>query len=220
MRQAQVVFLGVAFLFSIGARADRPLPFYDAKSLTPYWNFEKSSENRAFSPAVLDSLSLTDENGKPFTQKAFDGKVSLVNFFFRGCGSLCPMMMHKLQSLQSELRRRGADRDLEFFSFSVMPEQDSPAVLKKYAASHGMDLARWSLLTGDRKEIYRIGREIFQADRSPRGVRGDFIHSSNVYLLDSERRIRGIYDTQNTEQMGFLEQDIVRLERENAPVRK
>jgi hypothetical protein len=34
---------------------------------------------------------------------------------------------------------------------------------------------------------------------------------SNVYLLDSQRHIRGIYDTQNAKQRAFLVQDVKKL---------
>jgi protein SCO1/2 len=102
---------------------------------------------------------------------------------------------------------------VRFYSFSVTPEQDTPQVLKDYGKERGFDLSNWMLLTGERDAIFRVGREIFKADRSVGAQKtpDSFIHSDNLYLLDQKLRIRGIYSSGSSKQVEYLAQDIRRL---------
>lgn len=76
-----------------------------------------------------------------------------------------------------------------------MPEVDLPEKLLKYGRDLGADGSRWLFLTGDRAKIYELARGSFFADAGPRFKRDaeDFLHTENFYLLDRQRRIRGVY---------------------------
>jgi protein SCO1 len=99
------------------------------------------------------------------------------------------------------------------YSFSVKPEADSPEKLRAYAEALQINTQRWKLLTGDRKVIYQVGKDIFKADGSVGSQKSEdsFIHTQNIYLLDKQRRIRGIYDTNDGVAMQLLAKDIARL---------
>ena len=45
-------------------------------------------------------------------------------------------------------------------SFSVTPKIDSVAQLKKYALEKGINDSKWNLLTGDKKQIYKLARSL------------------------------------------------------------
>ncbi len=189
--------------------SDRPLPYFDLQTLTPYWEFESKKDNQTYVPATVNSLNVVDQNGTRVTEQSLNGKISLVNFFFCKCGSICPVMMLTIQKLQKQLKQ---SKSVWIYSFSVMPENDTPKVLGKYAKMRKIDLSQWSLLTGDRTEIYRVGREIFKADGAfGKTDASSFIHTTNIYVLDDQRRIRGIYDTKNREQMELLTKDVLKL---------
>lgn len=44
--------------------------------------------------------------------------------------------------------------------------------------------------------------------------RRSFLHTTNIYLIDGSLRLRGIYDTSDSEAMDLLVSDIKRLEAE------
>jgi protein SCO1/2 len=78
-----------------------------------------------------------------------------------------------------------------------------------------VDDDKWNLVTGDRKQIYDLARKSYLAvkdlpDSQPYGM----IHTENFILVDTQKRIRGIYDGTNTEEIEKLLQDIEILKRE------
>jgi protein SCO1/2 len=199
-----MISLALLFIFNFAHADERPLPFFAAKDLTPYWDLE----NARAEPATIDSLKAVNQDNRVVTENNFSGHLSLVNFFFAECGATCPLMMHTLQSLQPKIG------DVKTFSFSVDPKHDGPAELKSYANHHHFDLRNWELLTGSQKEIYRLGRDVFKADGSVSAKSPAFIHTTNIYLVDRKRRVRGVYDSVKADAMNLLVKDIARLMRE------
>ena len=196
--------------------ADQPLPYFDAHELTPYWKSDAAA--KSFTPAAVGAFSVIDQNAAPVNEKFLEKKISLVNFFFAECPNLCPLMMRSIQRAQGRLGALA--NDVQIYSFSVKPADDSPAVLRAYAKTRGIDLAHWTLLTGNREEIYRIGKGVFKADGSVGAQKSEtsFIHNRNVYLVDRQRRIRGIYDTENVQAMDLVTADVARLKQEESPL--
>lgn len=123
------------------------------------------------------------------------------------------MLVHNLGIFQKKLSKNHSGLPVHIFSFSITPDHDVPARLKEYSEMHKIDLSNWAFLTGQREEIYRVGKEVFQDDRSVGAKNKDdvFIHSDNVYLVDFHRRIRGIYSTSSAKDMRDLMSDIIKL---------
>ncbi|MEQ8880422.1 MAG: SCO family protein, partial [Cyclobacteriaceae bacterium] len=69
---------------------------------------------------------------------------------------------------------------------------------------------KWHLLTGDRNEIYDLGRNQYfvEEDLGLDKDSDDFIHTENFVLIDKERRIRGIYNGLNKAVVNQLIADI------------
>ena len=104
---------------------------------------------------------------------------------------------------------------IKLLSFSVTPKIDSVAQLKKYAIEKGVIDKHWNLLTGDKKEIYKLARKsYFVVKEDGDGGPFDMIHTENFVLVDPDRRIRGYYDGTNLEEMETLWEDIQVLKQE------
>ncbi len=188
------------------------LPFFTASDLTPYWEADHTTPSKlAPTPATLTPFQVFNQDGHSVSEKNLEGRVSLINFFFAECPGLCPIMMKSIQRFQ---RRLGAlSKQVDIYSLSVQPEHDTPTRLREYAAHYMIELKHWSLLTGNRSQIYQLGRDVFKADGSVGSQKNEssFIHTRNVYLVDAQRRIRGIYDTEDTQAMRYLAKDIAQL---------
>ena len=76
------------------------------------------------------------------------GKVWVAGFMFTTCPSVCPKISRAMLDLQQRYARNGVE--VELVSFSVDPETDTPAVLKRYAENLGADQNHWRFVTGDR----------------------------------------------------------------------
>ena len=158
------------------------------------------------------SFNMNNQQGEMITNKNWDGKIVVVNFFFTHCPVICPKMMRNLEQIQKSFDN---DDEVMINSFSVDPGRDSVQRLLTYAAQMGIKTDNWNLLTGDKQNIYRLARKSFLVVATDGdGGEMDFIHSDKVILLDTKKHIRGFYDGTNTAEMTQLIKDIKKLKEE------
>jgi protein SCO1 len=160
---------------------------------------------------TIANFQLTNQYGAITSLQDWKRKITVDNFFFTHCPSVCPKMIRSLKKVQQQY---AGDEEILINSFSVDPERDSVAQLKAYAQK--LDIKNnWQLLTGDKKEIYKLARKSFlvvatDGDGGPT----DFIHSELLVLVDKEKRIRGYYNGTDEEEVNNLLKDINRLKKE------
>lgn len=192
------------------SRVDK-LPYYQDESFTPVWIDDGDSRLDTFHK-VLD-FKLLNQDGKEITNRTFDGKIYVTDFFFTTCPGICPKMQTNMAALQEEFLR---DDQVLFLSHSVTPEYDTVEVLKKYADSKGVVSDKWHLVTGDQLEIYMLGRKAYfvEEDLGLEKEIDDFLHTENFVLIDKHRFIRGIYNGLNKASLSQLSADIRTLKKE------
>jgi protein SCO1/2 len=143
-------------------------------------------------PKKVPAFSFTDQNGKIITNKDYEGKVFVVEFFFTTCPTICPRMNANLIKIQNTFK------EFENFgvaSFTINPDYDTPEILKAYAEKYGVTNANWHLMTGDKETIYKLSNEgfnLYTAEESE--VAGGFEHSGNFALIDKNGFIRSRKD--------------------------
>ncbi|MCB9033053.1 MAG: SCO family protein [Chitinophagales bacterium] len=154
-------------------------------------------------------FKLLDQNGDTITRSIMTNKVTVVDFFFTTCPSICIDMTSNFVKLQEKYLK---DNDVLLLSYTVDPETDTVGKLKYYAAEKGVNSRMWHLLTGNKKEIYDIARfgYFVTAQKAYEGEH-DFIHTEKFILIDKEGRIRGYYDGTSDEALEKLEKDIQKL---------
>ena len=156
---------------------------------------------------------LTNQDGNLISPETWKDKIVVCNFFFTRCPSICPKMTNNLKKVEEAFKY---DEGIIFNSISVDPENDNAAQLNSFAQPYHINSSNWQLLTGDKKEIYKLARNSFlvvAADGD--GGPNDFIHSEKVILIDKQRRIRGYYEGTSEKEMKNLITDIKKLENEN-----
>lgn len=162
---------------------------------------------------TISDFSLINQNGKTITQEDYKDKIYVADFFFTTCLTICPIMTDNMVEVQNKLKN---DSEIMLLSHTVTPEIDSVAQLKKYALKKGVDDAKWNLVTGEKKEIYKLARKSYLAVKTDgNGDEYDMIHTENFILVDKEKRIRGFYDGTDDVDIQQLLQDIEILKREN-----
>jgi len=162
---------------------------------------------------IISDFSLINQNGKTITQEDYKNKIYVADFFFTTCQTICPIMTDHMVQVQNKLKN---DSTIMLLSHSVTPEIDSVAQLKKYALKKGVDDTKWNLVTGEKKEIYKLARKSYLAVKtSGNGDEYDMIHTENFVLVDKKKRIRGFYDGTDDLEIQQLLKDIEILKREN-----
>jgi copper(I)-binding protein/cytochrome oxidase Cu insertion factor (SCO1/SenC/PrrC family) len=91
-----------------------------------------------------------------FFDDLIEGKVVLVNFIYTACVDTCPLETAQLVRVQRILGDR-LGKDVFFYSISIDPEHDTPAVLAEYKERFG---ANWTFLTGEESEIIHLRRKL------------------------------------------------------------
>ena len=181
----------------------KTLPFYNSAAFTPEWISEKDVNYSKIHK--IDSFEFINQNGHKITNKNFEGKIYIADFFFTTCPSICPILAKNMGVIQEFYKE---DITIMLLSHTVMPSVDSVEKIKEYAIEKGVIDQKWHLITGDRDEIYNIARTSYFADEDFKKTKdeSEFIHTENFVLVDGKGRIRGVYN-------GTLGVDILRLKR-------
>ncbi len=86
------------------------------------------------------------------------GKSVAINVIFTNCKDECPLETMRMVQLQEILGDR-VGKDVFFYSITIDPKRDTPAVLKAYAAKFGAKPS-WLFLTGKEEDIKLITRKL------------------------------------------------------------
>jgi len=170
------------------------LPYYNDESFTPHWITPNTQEEKQFHK--IPDFKLVDQLGDTLTQKSFENQIYITDFFFTSCPGICLKMTNNMTKVQEAF----LDNDeVAILSHSVTPSIDSVSVLKTYAEKNGVIDSKWHLVTGDKNEIYNLGRNEYFVENDlgiPKDI-NDFLHTENFLLIDKNRHIRGIYNGLN-----------------------
>jgi protein SCO1/2 len=140
----------------------------------------------------VSDFTFTDQNGKPFGLKDLKGKVWVADFIFTNCETVCPPMTAHMAKLQQMAKEKGLH--VEFVSFSVDPEVDTPEKLKEYAKKFNGDLSNWHLLTGySQQEIEKFAEKNFKTIVQKPKNQDQVIHGTSFYLVDQNGKIVQTY---------------------------
>ena len=152
----------------------------------------------------LPAFTLTDQDGKPFDTASLRGRVWLASFFFANCPSICWRLNGELAAIQQQQ----PEGKLHLVSITCDPDNDTPPALKKYAERFEADPKRWTFLTGSMGDIRKVGRDIFKV-----AVEKE-THSSRVFVIDGEGKVRGRFQVTDPQQLAFLKELLATLESE------
>ena len=191
-------------LFYSALKPKKMLPIYNPSMVNP--ELVDSTVQYISKYHTIADFSFTNQNGKTITQKDYEEKIYVADFFFTTCGSICPKMTTNLGEIQKVIIN---NPKVMLLSHTVFPETDSVSVLKNYAIKNGVVDSKWNLVTGDKKQIYTMARKSYLAVKlgKPNELY-DMVHTENFVLVDSKRRVRGFYDGTKKEDIQRLIEDI------------
>jgi protein SCO1/2 len=184
------------------------LPYYDTPDFTPKWEMP---DNKTFHQ--IRPFTLLNQENELFTERNIEDKICVADFFFTSCPGICPKMTKSMGDIQKEFMY---DDEVMLLSHSVNPEKDSVPVLQIYARDVNVNYNRWKLLTGNKDEIYDLGRKYYFVEEDEGIKKGNdvFLHTENFILIDKQRHIRGIYNGLDPNSIENLIRDIRILKEE------
>ncbi len=197
------------FMFYNVLTPEKKLPIYQP-SMVKFQLVDSTVQHVKRFHKIAD-FELINQNNKTVTNKNYDGKIYIADFFFTTCPGICPIMTDNMITLQEEFLD---DDQVLLLSHTVTPEIDSVSVLKSYSIEKGVIDSKWNMVTGDKKQIYNLARKSYLVAEDIEGSHFyDMIHTENFVLVDSRRRIRGFYDGTDEESMNQLVDDVYILKK-------
>ena len=188
---------------------DTVLPIYGNK--TPF-EIEDKDGNMKMDTVyhTISTFSLINQVGDTINDDRLRGVVTVVDFFFSTCPTICIDMATNKREIQSFFLEDNSK--VQILSFTVDPETDTQEKLLQYAYDNNVNSNSWNLATGDKVSIYELARKSFMVTATEgNGGEDDFIHDNKFVLIDREKRIRGYYDGTSHEDTERLKQDIQKL---------
>ena len=106
------------------------------------------------------NVTLTTQDGASvrFYDDLLKGKTVAIDLIYTTCQYACPLETARLVQVQRLLGGR-VGRDIFFYSITIDPEHDTPAVLRDYADKYHV-AAGWTFLTGNAADIDLISKKL------------------------------------------------------------
>lgn len=151
---------------------------------------------------TIPDFSFVNQDSSFITNKTYEGKIYVADFFFTTCPTICPVMKKQMLRVYEKYKE---NPKVGILSHTIDPRHDSVKVLKEYASQLGINGKMWNFVTGEKAKIYEIGEKSYYVTAGEDSTAaGGIIHSGAFILVDTKRRVRGIYD-------GTKETDVTKL---------
>jgi len=118
-----------------------------------------AAQNARWGASYFPNVTLTTHRGQAvkFYDDLIKGKIVAVNLIYTSCQYACPLETARLAQVQRQLGDR-MGRDVFFYSITIDPDYDTPAVLAEYAKKFDAGPG-WLFLTGSKADIDLISRK-------------------------------------------------------------
>jgi protein SCO1 len=151
--------------------------------------------NVAAPAAIGGPFQMTDQSGRPVTEKSLQGRPTLIFFGFTHCPDICPTSLFEISEV---LRAMGNEADrVNAYFVSVDPERDNSAALKDYLSSFDPHLKG---LTGDPDAVAKMLSAFRVYARKVPLKDGDYTmdHTALVYLMDRDGKFVAPFNLKRT----------------------
>ena len=164
-----------------------------------HWTFEDkrrddARQGRLEAPAIQVRTAQGNQQTL-WSPRAGDRGVSLVNFIYTACPTVCQTLGAEYTQMQTALAAQPATagRPIKLVSLSFDINHDGQAQLAAHAALHRADAKTWTIaapttLRDTAKLLHALGVVVI-----PDGL-GGYVHNGAIHLIDESGRVIAIYD--------------------------
>jgi protein SCO1/2 len=142
-------------------------------------------------PKAIRGETLLDHDGRQTRFPLTAGTWQLAFFGYTHCPDVCPITLHKTRMLLDRLGPQAARLQVLFLSIDTT--RDNPGQVRQFITRHD---ARIRGLTGDAEAMQAVANEFGVLTRRFQGKTAlayTLEHSSFLYLLDPQGRVRAMY---------------------------
>lgn len=158
---------------------------------------------------TIPAFSYLNQDSVRISDKDFDNKIYVADFFFTSCNSICPIMHRNMMEVYKKYKD---NPDVKILSHSIDVKYDVPSRLKTYANKLGVENDKWAFVHGSRDSIFGVAAKsylvaAYEDEADPQGL----VHQGWFVLIDTKKQIRGAYDGTKEDQVQQMMLDMDRL---------
>jgi protein SCO1/2 len=206
-KETIILLLVTAFFCACGSQNSQNaqvLPILGARKL-----MEKNVNGKTIVDTIYKKIPpfrLITQDGSAVSNHDFDGKIYVADFFFTSCPDICPVIQRNMLKLYQKYRN---NRQVRLLSHTIDPDHDTSSKLKWYAKKLGVEDSQWEFLRGSKQVIFSLAKNDYMVsiDDDTKGP-GGFAHEGYLVLVDKEKRMRGVYDGTNEQEINKLMKDM------------
>lgn len=139
----------------------------------------------------LSGLSLKNQHNQAFNVAPLNQKITLFNFIYTQCSSVCPIQTKALSEILESLPAKVKSR-VVFVSVSLDPLNDTPQKLKAFAQRMHIDTHHWALITGTPTDIATLTERLKLFGTDPKKLQQAIRpndHTTHLWLVDAQGRL-------------------------------
>lgn len=210
MRKVLLFALATIIFLSCSDTSDKKLPILGERE-----PIERTVDGKQVIDTIYQTVtpfSYLNQDSIPVTDKDFDNKIYVSDFFFTSCNTICPIMHRNMLNVYNKFKN---NPKVKFLSHSIDVKYDLPSRLKTYATKLGIEGNQWEFVHGSRDSIFGIAAKsylvsAFEDSTDPQGL----VHQGWFILVDTKKQLRGAYDGTKEDQVKQLMNDMERLLKE------
>ncbi len=212
MKKLLYIALSILVIQSCTNKSDTKLPILGNREPV-----EKTVDGKTVVDTIYQTISpfsYYNQDSILVSNKDFDGKIYVADFFFTSCNTICPIMHRNMLDVYKKFKD---NPKVKLLSHSIDIKYDLPSRLKTYATKLGVEGNQWEFVHGSRDSIFNIAAKnylvsAFEDSSDPQGL----VHQGWFILVDTKKQLRGAYDGTKADQVKQLMEDMDKLLREEA----
>jgi len=181
----------------------KSLPIFGEKNVASTFHTVKGKKISDTIYHQIPDFSLSNQKGNVVNWASLKDKIVVMNLFY--ADALSNNVIQYIKQLSEGYEKKPLVR---FVSLSINPDDKNK--LDGFATKLNAKPGKWDLVTGDTASTYPLIRKGLMLDVIKDDTRDkpNFIFGNKILLIDVQHRIRGIYEIDNPEARGRLEDEI------------
>jgi len=198
------ILVAVMALSACSNRSNQKLPVLGVRKL-----IEKIVAGKTIVDTLYKKIppfQMVNQDSLVVTNSDFDGRIYVADFFFTSCPDVCPIIQRNMLTVYQKYKN---NRQVKLLSYTIDPKHDTPSKLKNYAVKLGLEGTQWEFLRGEKQSVAALAKNDYMVsvDDDTKGP-GGFAHEGYFVLVDKEKRMRGVYDGTNIQEVKKLMNDM------------
>lgn len=207
MKSVSFLAIALCVLQSCSTTSDSKLPILGERAPV-----EKTVDGKIVVDTVYQTIppfSYLNQDSVLVTEKDFENKIYIADFFFTACNTICPVMHRNMLKVYNEFKD---NPNVKILSHSIDIKYDVPSRLKAYASKLGVESNKWAFVHGSQDSIYNIAAKsylvaAYEDKADPQGL----VHQGWFVLVDTKKQLRGAYDGTKEDQVKQMMLDMETL---------